>query len=441
MRSTELKNIAREIFDETLKLIDVEAVVRQALRSEDGRLIINGESIPLSDYSTVLTIAIGKASVAMARAATAILGERLTAGLVVTNAIVGEAPARLPVFPGGHPTPNRESIEAANFALELLHRHDSPQTLILFLISGGGSAMFERPADPAMTLEDLQSVNRTLVGCGAVIGEMNTVRRRLSAVKGGRLADAAPASRQLSLYLSDVNSNDLAAVASGPTLPDPSSDADLARIVERYDLLSKFPPSAAQILATVVTTRKTPEVAAATRTHHLLLDNREVVAIASRIAADRFNLITAIADDLVEDEVQSLATEHLDRLAALQLAHPDRAVCLVSGGEAVCPVRGNGRGGRSQEFALRVALAIERRRMARVAVLAAGTDGIDGNSPAAGAVADDSTTARARAAGIIPEEALECSDSFSLFEAIGDSIITGPTGNNLRDLRLLISAP
>ena len=240
---TELRTAALQIFQRTLAATEVESVVRSALRPDGERLMIGATQYDLTRLSRIIVIGIGKASVAMARAVEGILGERISGGLVVTNALTGAAPQRLQVLIGGHPVPNEQSIAAAEAALKLLRENDSPETLVIFLISGGGSALFEKPADDRITLSDLQAVNRVLVGCGAVIGEMNVVRRFLSAVKGGRLADAAPRSQQLSLYISDVNSDDLATVASGPTMANTAARADFDRIIARYDLLSKFPAS------------------------------------------------------------------------------------------------------------------------------------------------------------------------------------------------------
>jgi glycerate 2-kinase len=435
------KEVARQIFERTMGEIDVTATVRRAVSRDGNRLRIVEEEVDLRAFSRVVVVAVGKASVAMAEAMEEILGERLTDGLVVTNARPSGVELRLPIFLGGHPVPNVGSLEAATLALELLHRLDGPETLLLFLLSGGGSAIFERPVDPSIELSDLQEVNRVLVQCGAVIGEMNVVRRSLSAVKGGRLADAAPQSRQISLYLSDVNDDDLATVASGPTLPDPAPPEALAEILRRYDLLARFPRSVRDWL------RRGAGVASSSgggagvsRTHHLLLDNRQALEVARKIAEQDFGLKVDLATDLVEEEVQLLAEHHLDRFQALCLAHPGQAVCLLSGGEAICPVRGTGQGGRNQEFVLRLVLEMERRGGNGIAVLSAGTDGIDGNSPAAGAAADVQSLQRARQMGLLPEESLAGSDAFALFSALGETIITGPTGNNVRDLRILLTS-
>jgi glycerate 2-kinase len=347
----------------------------------------------------------------------------------------------LPVMVGGHPLPNAGSLDAASAALKILRANDSEETLVLFLVSGGGSALFELPIDAAITLGDLQAVNHALVGCGAVISEMNVVRRFLSAVKGGRLAAAAPRSRQISLYVSDVNSDDLSTVSSGPTLPSSATRADFAHVIERYDLLDKFPAR----VSALITSRIFPDLPRANaedgrrRSHHLLLDNRRALVEAKRVAESDFGCVVEVAEDLVEGDVETMMLAHVERVVALRHAHRGKTVCLLSGGEAVCPVRGAGQGGRNQEFALRAAIHLRQRGLSDIVVLSAGTDGIDGNSPAAGSTADSDTLRRAEEKGVSAERSLQNSDSFNFFNALGDTIITGPTGNNVRDVRILLA--
>lgn len=298
--------------------------------------------------------------------------------------------------------------------------------------------MFEQPIDPGITLDDLQAVNKTLVNCGAVINEMNIVRRHLSAVKGGKLAAAAPRSRQVSLYISDVNSDDLTTVASGPTLPDASTIEDFRRIVERYDLMNQFPASVVRSTAFRRQQAIPPEGGTPNR-HFLLMDNRHAMMEAQCIAEQEFGCIVELADDLVEGHVEAMMLAHIERIVLLQAKHRGKPVALISGGEAICPVRGNGQGGRNQEFILRAAIQMHQFQTENVVALSAGTDGIDGHSPAAGAIADAETIARAAAKGISAEAHLINSDSFNFFRELGDAIITGPTGNNVRDLRILLA--
>lgn len=435
-----LQTTALEIFRRMLAAIDVEAIVTANLRRKENQLLIGDESCDLTTFSRLLVIAIGKASVPMARAAERLLEDRITDGLVVTNAVIGSLPQKLPVLIGGHPLPNAASLEAAARALSLLRQHDAEDTLVLFLISGGGSAMFEQPIDPSLTLDDLQAINRALVNCGAVINEMNIVRRHLSAVKGGKLAGAAPRSRQISLYISDVNSDDLTTVASGPTLPDSSTMEDFQRIIERYDLFSQFPPNVlSNSFSRNLSQTILPPEGGTTNSHHLLLDNRRAMLEARQIAERDFGCVVEIADDLVEGDVETMMQIHLERITLLQHKHRGKPVCLISGGEVICPVRGDGQGGRNQEFVLRSAIHLHQRGLENIVVLSAGTDGIDGHSPAAGAVADGQTIQLAEGKGVSAEAYLINSDSFSFFNALGQAILTGPTGNNVRDLRILLA--
>jgi hydroxypyruvate reductase len=314
MNSTpNLRDIALEIFHRALATIEVESVARASVRPGVDQLLIIADPVDLSRFKRIIVIAVGKASVPMARAIEDSLGGRIADGLVATNAVVGESPRLLPVIFGGHPLPNAGSLDAASKALKTLRANDSEDTLVLFLISGGGSALFELPIDAAITLDDLQAVNRALVGCGAVISEMNVVRRFLSAVKGGRLAAAAPRSRQISLYVSDVNSDDLSTVSSGPTLPGVATRADFDRVIERYDLLEKFPAHVSALIAGggLPDLPRANAEDARRRSHYLLLDNRKALLEAKRIAESDFGCVVEIAEDLVEGDVETMMLTHV----------------------------------------------------------------------------------------------------------------------------------
>ncbi len=441
--TTNLRSIALDIFHRTLAAIEVEAVIHQALQLNGKLLKANSTTVNLDEFSQVFVIAIGKAAEPMARAAQAILGAKITRGIVATSAMTGPAPTDFQVFIGGHPLPNQSSIDGAEAALQLLQSANDEKTLVLFLISGGGSAVFEKPIDEAISLDDLQAINRVLVGCGAVIGEMNVIRKFLSAVKGGRLANAANRATQISLYISDVNHDDLATISSGLTLPSNITNTEVERILTKYDLLNKFPPHVAKIVQSTdfsrlfPATEKPTEIGTQNCAHHLLLDNRAALQIAQQIAEQDYDCVVKIAADLIEGDVEEMANIHLARLQTLRKNNLGKNVCLLSGGEVVCPVRGNGQGGRNQEFVLRAALNAE--QDFPFAVLSAGTDGIDGHSPASGAVADESTIARAKDLQLAPQDYLQRSDSYNFFAALGDAILTGPTGNNVRDLRIFLS--
>jgi glycerate 2-kinase len=442
--NSELRNIARQIYQRALAAIDLESTIATQTQLRGNQLDLAGEKVDLAEFKRILVIAIGKAALPMARAIDAVLGERISDGLVVTNSFSGRAPERMSVVVGGHPVPNRGSIVAAESALQMLTSVDDESTLVIFLISGGGSSLFEKPVDDQIGLDDLKTIYQVLVGCGAVISEINVVRRFLSAVKGGRLAGAAPRSRKISLYVSDVNTDDLASISSGPNLPGEITRADFDRIVKKYKLIDRFPPHISNLIAS----NSLPDLPRVNigdtaggerNSHHLLLDNRMVLFEAKRIAERDFGCIVEIASDLIEGDVQDMARLHLDRINYLRDKHQGMKVCLISGGEVICPVKGPGQGGRNQEFVLRAGILLEQTGDEDIVVLSAGTDGIDGNSPAAGAIVDPTSIFRAREQGLSPEDFLRESDSFTFFTKLGDIIITGPTGNNVRDLRILLA--
>ena len=339
---------------------------------------------------------------------------------------------------GGHPLPSRESLSAAADAVGLLQRANKEKALIVFLISGGGSAMLEWPATRNITLADLQVANKVLVNCGASISEINSVRRAFSAVKGGKLAARAPNCDQLTLVISDVPAGEEYNVASGPTTKPSPNAPNAADIMEHYHLRSQLPENVVEALDNP---REFHEESDSVRKHVLLLSNDDALRTAAASARKR-GYTAEVAIDISDQPIADGCEQLVTRLG--QLRADERAgtpVCLISGGEFSCPVRGNGTGGRNLESALRLAL-LQANRGAddQFVAVCAGTDGIDGNSPAAGAVIDHTTIGRATAAGLNAEDFLRRSDAFSFFDALGDVILTGPTGTNVRDLRILISA-
>ena len=429
----DLASIARSIFVETLELLRADRAVAAALRRDGDQVDVGNVRLNLGEYRRCTVISIGKAAAAMSRGLGEILGDRIDRGLCITNA-AGDVPSGFELIVAGHPTPTAESVRGAERAFELLDESDREDALVWFLVSGGGSALCEYPAFDEIDLAALQEVNRTLVGCGAVIADINAIRRRLSAVKGGGLARRARRATQCSLYVSDVNPGDLAAIASGPTLPDAVNDGRIREILARHDLERRLSDTVTRLLR-VSSERGAPPARSA---HVLVLDNQVAVETAASIARDRHGLTVAIDPRHAEEPVADCATGILATARKLSATHPGHTVCSVSGGEVVCPVVGSGRGGRNQELALRAALALEG-TADEIAILSAGTDGQDGNSPAAGAVVDASTCERARAAGLDPLRQLQDSDSFPLFDRIGGAIVTGPTGNNVRDLRFAVA--
>jgi len=453
----DLRRAAREIFRDALDRVEARRAVLRAVELEGARLRVGDTRFdlrarPLKIYS----VALGKAAQAMASALDERLGERLAGGVISappTNISLGE---RWQVFAGGHPLPNDASLEAARAAFKLLNDADDPSALIIFLVSGGGSAMLESPRDERLTLADLREANRVLVNCGARITEVNAVRRALSAVKGGGLSARAPRAAQITLIISDVSAGCDADVASGPTLPPAHDSPSAAEVVARYDLAPKLPPSITRSLEESNAARTEELNAARTqddppgvlRRHFVLLDNETACTAAAESARAR-GFAVETARDLVEQPVEEGAAALVSRLVRLygREGAGRRGVCLISGGEFACPVRGAGVGGRNSETALRCAFEFERirsegsseRLASRMVALCAGTDGVDGNSPAAGALADDATVSRARTLGLDAAKFLEESDAYTFFNRLGDAVMTGPTGTNVRDVRILLA--
>lgn len=437
MRST--KQIARQIFLEALNSIDIPATMDRKLVFEGSRLVLPDITIDLARFSRVLVIAIGKASHAMASGLAAILPNRISpTGVVVAPTGPAAALRGFEYFVAGHPLPNADSWRAGEAVLRLLDTCDEC-TLAFFLLSGGGSALFELPLTPGITLEDVRAVHHALVTCGAPIEAMNTVRRHLSAVKGGRLAVAAGPATKITLAVTDVPVGREAALASGPTLPDPTTIADLERIFAQYELRKRFPTTLLSWLdAGLMPETPKPHNPAFTNSHFLLLLGMDDLLHATHHAAEARGYLSCCDNSTDDWPIEKAADNLLSQLEQWRRSNPGRHVALIADGELSSPVTGNGVGGRNSAFVL---ACVESIAGQKITVLSAGTDGIDGNSPAAGAVADGETLARALAEGVDPAAAFRQSDAYSFFARLDDAIVTGPTGNNLRDLRLLLAEP
>jgi hydroxypyruvate reductase len=438
----QLRKFAREIFDEALREVNPWTAMQRNVVFDGSNLSMGGASFDI-EHRNIYSISVGKASIVMAAALEAILRDKLTAGLIagptvqpLETTLSTNLSGRWMTFEGGHPLPNEASLRAAHAAFELLERADKENALILFLVSGGGSAMIESPISTEITLADLQNANLSLVNSGASIGEINSVRTAFSAIKGGRLAARAPNCDQITLIVSDVRKGQEHYVSSGPSLP-PSKDAPQpAKVISRFDLRAKLPLS----IATKVykpASEALPQVGQ--REYFVLLDNSSALNAAAHAALDRgftVNVAHNISDQPIDVGCEKLL-EELRREVGLRLGTD---FCVISGGEFSCPVRGEGLGGRSLETALRLAIEADQTGLDNFVALCAGTDGIDGNSPAAGAIVDSTTIERAHKIGLNPQDFLNRSDAYSFFVALGDAITTGPTGTNVRDLRILLES-
>jgi len=432
-QSRAMRTAAREIFQHALAEASIARAFARHVHCERGILCVREDLYDLHSYSRVLVVSLGKAGHTMIEALTAQVGSSLE-GIVATSVTPEAQVHGFRYFHGGHPSPNAESIQAATAILRALEAQPA-SVLAIFLISGGGSSIVEKPIDDEMSLNDLSATYRALVLSGATIAEINTVRKHLSAVKGGRMAQAAYPAQQISLLVSDVPDNTPDALASGPTMPDSTTVEDCFRIAEKYDLTKQFPQSTRELFErhALEETPKSDDPAFIRARWWPVLSNQTAIEVASA-AAERAGFIVHVDNSCDDWDYDRAADYLLGRVRALRKQFSP--VCLISGGEVTVKVTNGGVGGRNQQFALACA---EKIGGENITVLSAGTDGVDGNSPAAGAIADGSTIERAHARGFDARASLNRFDAYPFFNALGDAIEIGPTGNNLRDLRILLA--
>ena len=428
-----MRQAALGIFQHALAEASISKGFARHVHYERGILRVCDDLYDLHSYSRVLVVSLGKAGHTMVEALSAQVGPLLE-GIVASSVDPASQVHGFRYFRGGHPTPNAESIQAASAILRMLDAQPAT-ALVIFLLSGGGSSIVEKPIDDEISLEDLIATYRALVHSGAPIAEINAVRKHLSAVKGGRLAQAAYPAQQISLLVSDVPDGTPDALASGPTMPDSTTVEECHRIAEKYDLLKQFPLSTRELFErhAVEETPKSDDPAFVHARWWPVLSNQTAIEEAS-IAAERAGFIVHV-DNSCDDWDYARAADYLLQRVR-ELRKQFSPVCLISGGEVTVKVANGGVGGRNQQFALACA---EKITGEDIAVLSAGTDGVDGNSPAAGAVVDRTTVERAKARGFDVRLALEKFDAYPFFRALGDAIEIGPTGNNLRDLRILLA--
>lgn len=427
-----MREVAREIFVSALKNASIEKAFARHVHCERGVLRICEDLHDLDSYSRVFVVSIGKAAHTMAQALEAQVGSRLE-GIVASSVAPASQVRGFRYFCGGHPTPTAESIQAAEAILKSLGSLNAAG-LVIFMLSGGGSSIVEKLVDDEISLPDLIATYRTLVHSGAPIAEINALRKHLSAVKGGRLAQAAYPAQQVSILVSDVPEATPDALASGPTMPDSTSLQDCERIAAKYGLIEQFPKSVADLFwqHALEETPKSDDPAFVHARWWTVLSNKVAVEEAA-VAATQQGFAVEV-DNSCDDWDYEKAADYLVKRVR-ELRRSVSRVCLISGGEVTVSVRNGGTGGRNQQFALACA---ERIAGEDIAILSAGTDGIDGNSPAAGAVVDGSSVDRAGGTDSV-RRALFAFDAYPLFEGLDDTIVTGPTGNNLRDLRVLLA--
>ncbi len=380
-----------------------------------------------------VVLAAGKAAAGMARAVETSWNGPVS-GLAITRYGHGVACDRIDVVEAAHPVPDEAGLQAAK---RLLAKAAGlgPHDLALCLISGGGSALLTVPA-PGLTLADKQAVNRALLACGATISEINCIRKHLSTIKGGRLAAAAMPARVVTLIISDVPGDDPATVASGPTVPDPTTREDALAIIRKYRL--DVPPAVIAHLEAPASESPKPGDPAFARSEAQVIAASAQSLAAAAAEAEAAGLQVLDLGDRVEGEAREVAADHaalaLDIAAGRGPVRPP--VVILSGGVTTVTVRGKGRGGRNAEYALALAIALGGHP--RIRALACDTDGIDGSGDNAGARIHPDTLAKAAALGLDPQQALDGNDAYGLFSAIGDLVMTGPTGTNVNDFRAIL---
>lgn len=437
------------IFRAAVAAADPERLAARALRADARHIVLScggaADSVRCSDVDRIYLVGGGKAGRAMGEAALRALDRMPISGaLAVPRGAGGNGAGPVRFLEAGHPLPDEGSLAAAREMLRLLEGA-GPRDVVIALISGGGSAMISAPPD-GVPSGDKAETCRLLLRAGADIASFNAVRKHLSRVKGGRMAQAAWPARCWALLLSDVPGDDPSVIASGPFSPDPSTYADALDVLSRLDVLDRAPPSVRRHLQAGVdgTVPETPKPGAAVfeRIRWGLAGSNGTALEGACAAASKAGVhFVRVLPGFLRGEARECARRFVSEVRAAAAAAPrDDAVVVLAGGETTVRVRGTGKGGRNQEFALAAALELDGSR--GISVLAGGTDGIDGPTNAAGAVADGSSCARAQASGLEnPCRFLENNDAYSFFAALGDLVLTGPTGTNVADLAIAFVAP
>jgi hydroxypyruvate reductase len=417
------------------------AAIRAAVQVRAGALEVAGQRYDLNQFQHVYVVGGGKAGAPMAQAIEGLLGDRVTGGVVCVKYGYTLPTERITLEQAGHPIPDERAVRATDRMLDLANQA-GPDDLVICLISGGGSALLIAPPPP-ITLADLRRLTNELLRSGAPIQAINTVRKHLSLVKGGGLARAACPATVVTLILSDVLGDPLDVIASGPTVPDPTTFADAWDILAHYGLIDSLPPAIGQYLREGLAGRvpETPKPGNPIfeRTQNVVVASNAKAVDAAVEQARRDGLTPLLLSTFVEGEARDVGQVFaaIAREEA-KTNHPvPRPAAIIAGGETTVTVRGQGRGGRNQEFALAAALKLD--GVPGVTVVAFATDGSDGPTNAAGAIVDGTTLLRAREAGLNPSQALADNDSYGFFQKLGDLIITGPTNTNVDDLYVIIA--
>ena len=435
-----LRNDALDIFHSALAAVDPEEAVRRHVRLEGDVLSAGSRQYDLKACDRLLVVGAGKAVAPMAKALEDLLGDRISAGMLVVKDGHGLPLKKIRIQEAGHPVPDARGIAGTLQIIDLLEGAGE-RDLVICLISGGGSALLIAPSE-GIDLADKQAATKNLLACGATIHEINAIRKHLSRAKGGQLAAAAHPAAVVSLILSDVVGDDLDVIGSGPTVPDRSSYRDALEILQRYEIWERTPDSVRERLsqgsAGALAETPKPGDPAFRRCDQVLVGSCLRALDAAAQTARRLGYQPLILSSKVEGEAREVARAFAavgrEILSSRNPLKPP--ACVLMGGETTVTLQGAGRGGRNQEFVLAGAIALDATE--RIVLLAGGTDGTDGPTDAAGALADGFTIARARTLGMNPFAFLKRSDSYHFFKPLDDLILTGPTRTNVMDVYMLL---
>jgi len=435
-----MREDAIRIFHQGLEAVEPATAIKRFCSIDGTRLMIADRMYDLTTLNRVFVVGAGKASAPMAAAVEEILGDRITSGTI--NVKYGHTAKlnKINLIEAGHPVPDENGSRGTQDILNLV-KSAGKQDLVICLISGGGSALLPLAAE-GLTLKDKQDTTQVLLACGATIHEINAIRKHLSRVKGGQLAAAATPAKIVSLMLSDVVGDDLDVIASGPTVPDSSTFQDCMNIINKYTIEKKLPAAVvsriqAGFSGQIPETPKNGNQAFQNTQNLIIASNIESITAAKQ-KAESLRYRTLILSSMFEGETRDVARLHgAMAREVLKTGNPiPKPACILSGGETTVSIRGNGLGGRNQEFVL--AAAIDIAGHDNIVILSAGTDGSDGPTDAAGAAADSTTLIRAKELNLDPKKYLSNNDSYHFFEALNDLIKTGPTNTNVMDLRIVL---
>ncbi|MDL1963857.1 MAG: glycerate kinase [Deltaproteobacteria bacterium] len=435
-----MRNDVVSIFQKGLHAVEPGAAIKKYCKLKGNRLFIGNKAYNLSMYNNLFVIGAGKASAPMAATLENILGERITKGIINVKYKHVVHLDRIKLIEAGHPVPDKNGQNGASAILDLVHSAEK-NDLVLCLISGGGSALLPLPCE-RLTLKDKQETIKELLSCGASIHEINAIRKHTSMIKGGRLALAAYPATLVSFILSDVVGDDLDVISSGPTVADSTTYIDCIKIFEKYDIIKKLPENIINHIKAGIS-GKIPETPKAEdsvfeKTHNIVIGSNIEAILAAKIQAETLGYKTIVLSSLIEGETRDVAKVHgAIAKEIIKTGNPlPSPACILSGGETIVTLRGKGLGGRNQEFSL--AAAIDIAGTDSIVVLSGGTDGTDGPTDAAGAIADNNTLKRAGEMGMDAHCFLKDNDSYHFFKKLDDLLITGPTNTNVMDVRILL---